>query len=103
LWQLSVIGNQVEQLHIVTGMVKDKDVDKVLSLLPVEAAYYFTNAHIPRALPAVELQQKAAAWQLKGEVFEHVNTAIEAAKAKAGKNDLILVCGSVFLVGEVKY
>lgn len=101
LHQLSVIGNQFNKLHIITGMVKDKEVDKVLSLLPADAAYYFTNAHIPRALPAAELQQKAAAWQLKGEVFDHVNTAIDAAKAKADKEDLILVCGSVFLVGEV--
>jgi len=103
LGQLSVISDQYQALHIVTGMVKDKDVDKVLALLPANAVYYFTNAHIPRALPAAELQQRAAAFGLTGDVFEEVNIAIDTAKSKAGREDLILVCGSVFLVGEVRY
>lgn len=102
LWQLSAIGNQFEKLHIVTGMVKDKDVDKVLALLPKEATYYFTHAHIPRALPAAELKEKATIYSLHGNVFENVNDAIEKAKANASPKDMILVCGSVFLVGEVK-
>ena len=101
--QLSVISDQFESLHIVTGMVKDKEIEKVLTLLPKEATYYFTNAHIPRALPAAELQQKAAAHQLNGNVFDDVNDAIDAAKRKASSKDLRLVCGSVFLVGEVEY
>lgn len=99
--QLKVIDSKFNKLHIVTGMVKDKDIDKVLSLLPKDASYYFTNAHIPRALPAKELQTKALAHNLNGEVFDNVNNAINAAKQHAAKNDLILVCGSVFLVGEV--
>ena len=103
LHQLSVISDQFDQLHIITGMVKDKDVDKALSLLPKNATYYFTNAHIPRALPAQQLQQKAAGYNLKGDLFENVNTAMNAAKQQAAKDDLILICGSVFLVGEVKY
>lgn len=102
LWQLSAIGNQFEKLHIVTGMVKDKDIDKVLALLPKEAAYYFTHAHIPRALPAAELKEKAMAYSLHGNVFDDVNDAIEKAKANASPKDMILVCGSVFLAGEVK-
>lgn len=101
--QLSVTGDQYSALHIVTGMVKDKDADKVLALLPKNAAYYFTNAHIPRALPAAELQQRAAHFQLTGDIFDDVNLAIDAAVAKAGHHDLVLVCGSVFLVGEVRY
>lgn len=100
--QLSAIKNQFAALHIITGMVKDKDVDKPLSLLPKNATYYFTNAHIPRALPANELQQKAADHNLKGEVYDDVNKAITAAKETASQDDLILVCGSVFLVGEVE-
>ncbi len=88
-------------LHIVTGMVKDKDPDKVLAILPKQASYYFTQAHIPRALPAAELVQKAGAYQLAGEVYSDVNTALIAAENNADKNDLILVMGSVFLVGEV--
>ena len=89
------------RLHIVTGMVKDKDVDKVLQLLPKHAAYYFTQASIPRALPAEELLQKAMANGLQGEAYAEVNRALHAAKTVAVKNDLILVCGSVYLVGEV--
>ncbi len=103
LKQLVVIKNQYKQLHMVTGMVKDKDADKVLSLLPRDANYYFTNAHIPRALPAKDLQQKAAGYLLKGDVYDDVNSAINMAKENADKNDLILVCGSVFLVGEVEW
>ena len=102
LEQLSVIGYQFEKLHIVTGMVKDKEIDKVLLLLPKNAVYYFTNAHIPRALPAAELKLQALQHQLAGDIFDDVNEAIDAAKQNAFSNDLILVCGSVFLVGEVK-
>ena len=101
LWQLSVIRNRFEKLYIVTGMVKDKDIDKVLALLPKEAVYYFTNAQIPRALPAAELQEKANTFKLEGNVFKDVNDAVENAKQNASPKDLILVCGSVFLVGEV--
>jgi dihydrofolate synthase / folylpolyglutamate synthase len=90
------------QIHFVIGMVKDKEVSKVLSLLPTDANYYFTNAHIPRAMDAVELKEKAAAFDLKGAHFDNVNQAIAAAKEKAAATDLIIVCGSVFLVGEVE-
>jgi dihydrofolate synthase/folylpolyglutamate synthase len=89
------------ELHIVLGMVKDKEIDKVLSLLPHSANYYFTQAHIPRALPAGTLKAKAEELNLKGKTFTDVNEAIKAAKSKAHKDDLILICGSVFLVGEV--
>ncbi|MDB5279265.1 MAG: bifunctional folylpolyglutamate synthase/dihydrofolate synthase, partial [Ferruginibacter sp.] len=89
-------------IHFIMGMVKDKEVSKVLSLLPSTARYYFTNAHIPRALPAAELQSKAATAGLEGNCFDDVNDAIHSAKNAAGKDDVIIVCGSVFLVGEVK-
>ncbi|MFT3822719.1 MAG: folylpolyglutamate synthase/dihydrofolate synthase family protein [Chitinophagaceae bacterium] len=88
-------------LHIVIGLVKDKEVDKVLKLLPKEASYYFTRATIPRALPEDQLAEKAAAFNLTGHHYPDVNTALHAAKQKAGKQDLVLVCGSVFVVGEV--
>lgn len=88
-------------LHIVTGMVADKEVDKVLSLMPRQAYYYFTQASIPRALPAKDLRIKAEQFELYGDVFANVNEAIAAAKQKAHRDDLILVCGSVFLVGEI--
>jgi dihydrofolate synthase/folylpolyglutamate synthase len=89
-------------VHFVIGMVKDKEVSTVLSLLPANAVYYFTNAHIPRALPADELQIKSAVFNLKGDCFDDVNTAIKVAKQSAAKEDLIIVCGSIFLVGEVE-
>jgi dihydrofolate synthase/folylpolyglutamate synthase len=88
-------------LHLVIGMVKDKDVSKVLSLLPITATYYFTQAQIPRAMPVEELRIKAAGFQLYGNAYPNVNLAIAAAKATADKRDLILVCGSVFVIGEV--
>lgn len=99
LQQLSVTPH--DKLHWVMGMVKDKDVEKVLALLPKNAQYYFTQAAIPRALPAGELLQKAEAYQLQGQTYSDVNRALAAAKSNASNTDLILVCGSVFIVGEV--
>jgi len=87
-------------LHFIIGMVKDKEIDTVLSLLPHSAIYYFTQAHIPRALPAEMLKEKAGKFNLNGKIITDVNEAIKEAKSKAHKDDLILVCGSVFLVGE---
>jgi dihydrofolate synthase/folylpolyglutamate synthase len=101
-WIKAHDGKANSTIHFVMGMVKDKEVGKVLSLLPLDAQYYFANAHIPRALPAAELQLKAAAFNLAGNCFDDVNDAITAAKNAANKSDLIIVCGSVFLVGEVK-
>jgi dihydrofolate synthase/folylpolyglutamate synthase len=90
-----------QRLHFVIGMVHDKDITKVLSMLPATASYYFSNAHIPRAMPHVALKEKAAAFQLQGNGFDDVNEAIAAAKENAAINDVIIVCGSVFLVAEV--
>ena len=92
-----------ENLHIVIGLVKDKEVDKVLSLLPKQATYYFTKAQIPRALPEDQLAAKGVAAGLRGNYYEDVNTALKTALVNARKKDLILVCGSVFVVGEVVY
>jgi dihydrofolate synthase/folylpolyglutamate synthase len=89
-------------LHVIIGMVKDKEIDAVLKLFPKEAQYYFTRAQIPRALPEEQLVERAAAAGLTGSAFTDVNLALHAALQKATKNDLILVCGSVFVVGEVK-
>lgn len=92
---------QFKKLHIIIGMVKDKDVEQVLQLLPNNAEYYFTQSHIPRALDAGSLKAKAFQFNLKGEVYEDVNIALQEAIANASKNDLIIVCGSIFLVAEV--
>lgn len=90
-----------KNLHIVFGIVKDKDANKILSLLPKNANYYFTKAQIPRALPEDELAEKAKEYNLHGEKYSEVNEALKAALSKASKEDLIVVCGSVFVVGEV--
>ena len=91
-----------DDLHMVIGMVKDKEIEKVLEQLPKEANYYFTKAQIPRALPEDQLAAQAAAHDLEGHSYADVNTALKAALQKAQKNDLIVVCGSVFVVGEVQ-
>lgn len=89
------------KLYIIIGMVKDKEADAVLSLLPRSAHYYFTQATIPRALPANELTAKAVQAGLQGKTLENVNDALRDAMGHAGDEDLILICGSVFLIGEV--
>ena len=90
-----------KQLHIVTGMVKDKDIAAVLKLLPKNANYYFTQSHLPRALPVNELANIARENGLTGTTFENVNLAIAEATKNANQNDLIIVIGSIFLVAEV--
>ncbi|HTI93929.1 MAG TPA: folylpolyglutamate synthase/dihydrofolate synthase family protein [Puia sp.] len=90
-----------EALHIVIGMVNDKAIGKVLELLPRQAAYYFTKAQIPRALPEDQLAQQATATGLKGHAYPTVTEALAAARTHARDRDLIIVCGSVFVVAEV--
>lgn len=90
-----------DKLHMVIGMVKDKDAAQVLSLLPRDARYYFTQAQIPRALPAKELKEKAANFSLTGKVYRDVNEALHEALHNVSMDDLIIVCGSIFLVAEV--
>ncbi|MEP6584382.1 MAG: folylpolyglutamate synthase/dihydrofolate synthase family protein [Ginsengibacter sp.] len=90
------------RLHIVFGMVKDKEIEKVLSHLPTNAQYYFTKAQIARALPENELLERASKFHLSGNSYDEVNVALKAAVANASKDDLIIVCGSVFVVGEVE-
>ncbi|MBD0297076.1 MAG: hypothetical protein ICV84_18060 [Flavisolibacter sp.] len=89
------------KLHLIIGIVKDKDAATLLNQLPSEAAYYFTQAHIPRALSAEMLQQKAEAYHLKGDSYPDVNSALRNAIQIAAQEDLIIVCGSIFLVAEV--
>lgn len=88
-------------LHFILGFVKDKDVAHVLELFPDNAQYYFTNANIPRALPATELQGLAKEKSLAGETYHNVNEALSAAKAHAAPSDVIMVCGSFFIIGEI--
>jgi dihydrofolate synthase/folylpolyglutamate synthase len=91
-----------DQLHIIFGMVKDKEIKKVLGLFPKNANYYFTRAHNPRALPEKELQKAAREFGIAGETFSDVNLAIKEALCNASRNDLVVVCGSVFVIAEVE-
>lgn len=87
-------------LRIVIGMVNDKDISTVLSLLPREALYYFTQANIERALPADELMRIAYPYGLMGKAYTTVQAAIHEAVADADADDFIFVGGSNFVVGE---
>lgn len=88
-------------LHIVFGVVQDKDVSRMLALLPREARYYFAKADIPRGLDAKQLQEKAKTFDLEGKTYTSVKNALRAAKRQATPDDLIFVGGSVFVVAEV--
>lgn len=90
-----------KQLHVVYGTVSDKDITKNLSLLPRNAHYYFCKPGIPRGLDAIELATIATNYKLKGDAYTSVKDALKAAKKNAGKGDLILVTGSIFVVAEV--
>ena len=87
--------------HFVIGFVNDKDINKLLNLFPKNARYYFTNARIPRALPYKTLQELAALYSLEGEGYDDVNEAISAARKNATNKDVIMICGSFFIIAEV--
>lgn len=89
------------KLHIVFGTVADKDIELIKSLLPERASYYFVAADIPRAMPAAILQQKMIDAGFNGKAYVSVLEGYHAALAEAEKNDLILVLGSIFVVGEL--
>jgi dihydrofolate synthase/folylpolyglutamate synthase len=88
------------RLHIVIGIVQDKDLPAILRHLPCEAHYYFTKAQIPRALPETELFAKASAAGLPGKSYPALAEAIAAARCAASPNDMIFVGGSNFIVAE---
>ena len=89
-----------KNLHMVIGMVNDKEIDDILALLPKEAQYYFTKADIPRSLDEKILQEKANSKGLIGNCYHKVALAIENAKKNAEVNDLIFIGGSTFIVAE---
>jgi len=89
------------KLHFVLGLVGDKDVSRVLNLLPLHANYYFCKADIPRGLDAELLKQQAAGFHLNGEHYSSVQSAYDAALVAAAPDDLVFVGGSVFTVAEV--
>ena len=90
-----------ERLHFILGMVNDKELSKVLSMLPGDAIYYFCKAAIPRGLDAKILADESGKFGLKGNVYRSVKTALIKAKTNAGIKDLIFIGGSTFTVAEV--
>jgi dihydrofolate synthase / folylpolyglutamate synthase len=88
-------------LHIVLGVVKDKDISKMLQLLPTNATYYFAKANIPRGLDAEILRGMAAEIGRVGKAYKSVRQALAAAKRRAKTDDLIYVGGSIFVLAEV--
>lgn len=90
-----------KQLHFVIGMVNDKDITKVLAMLPKNAIYYFCKPDIPRGLQAESLKEKAESLGLRGESYVSVTNALASAQAAASDNDLVFIGGSTFVVAEV--
>jgi dihydrofolate synthase/folylpolyglutamate synthase len=97
-----LVATPHKRLHIVWGMVKDKEIDKILPLLPKDALYYFCQAKIPRALNAEVLKTEAEAYGLNGVVIPDVNEAKRAAQTQALEPDVVFVGGSTFVVAEVE-
>ncbi len=90
-----------QHLHFILGVVKEKDLAKVLELLPPKATYYFCQANIPRAMDAQVLAEAAGAARLYGKVIPDVNEAIREASNCAAPDDLIFIGGSTFVVAEI--
>ncbi len=90
-----------EQLHIVLGVVNDKNLETILPMFPKNAKYYFCKPNIPRGLDVLILEETAKKFQLKGESHKSVKQALSRAKKNAKKTDLIFVGGSTFVVAEV--
>lgn len=93
-------GLRYDTLHFVFGTVNDKDISKILKLLPKDAEYYFVKANLPRALDEKELYDMASKLKLRGKAYSTVEAGLKAAKKACKKNDLILIGGSTFVVGD---
>lgn len=95
-----ILATPWKNLFIVLGMVNDKNLDAVLPILPKEAKYFFTQAKIPRALPAADLAAQAAVFGLRGETISSVHEAVAKAQHEAQAHDFIFVGGSTFVVAD---
>ena len=103
---LKIVLNQIpkqkfKKLHIVLGVVNDKDLASILPLFPTNATYYFCKPNVSRGLDAEVLHKKAVEFDLKGEVFISVSAAYNSALKNAGLNDFIYIGGSTFVVAEI--
>jgi dihydrofolate synthase/folylpolyglutamate synthase len=103
---LEIVLNQIQKekydsLHIVLGVVNDKDLEEILPLFPKNAIYYFCKPNIPRGLDTLTLEQKATEFGLKGKVYNSVSEAYKTAIETAEKTDFIYIGGSTFVVAEI--
>lgn len=103
---LSIVLHQIEKetfdtLHIVFGVVNDKNLDEILPLLPKNAIYYFSRPNNPRGLDSQVLYKKALDFNLKGEIYNSITNAYKKAKQTAKDNDFIYIGGSTFVVAEI--
>ncbi|MBF7090758.1 bifunctional folylpolyglutamate synthase/dihydrofolate synthase [Flavobacterium sp. ALJ2] len=103
---LAIVMNQIKKetfdnLHIVLGVVNDKDLDSILPLFPKQAHYYFCSPNSSRGLATSILQENAKKYDLIGKTYDSVSEAFSAAKEKATKNDFIYAGGSTFVVAEL--
>ncbi len=89
------------QKHFVVGFVKDKNPETLFDLFLTDAKFYFTNAHSPRALSHGELKRMANDNNLQGESFDDINQAIKSALENADEADVVVVCGSFYILGEI--
>ncbi|MEO6499527.1 MAG: folylpolyglutamate synthase/dihydrofolate synthase family protein [Mucilaginibacter sp.] len=97
----NIAAVEYKHLHFVIGMVNDKDISKVLAMLPANATYYFCKPDIPRGLEAEDLKQQAEGFGLRGEAYLSVKVAFLAARGNARIDDLVFVGGSTFVVAEI--
>lgn len=96
-----LLKEQFHELHMVFGVVSDKDVKSLLPLLPKDALYYFCRPHIPRGLDAEILRDVFIENGFKGDAYSSVEDALNAAKQSATQSDVIYVGGSTFVVAEI--
>lgn len=99
-FQLNDALKQHKQLFMIVGMVNDKDINGVLSLMPEKAFYFFTQASVARAMPATDFAAKASRHRLSGIVCNTVEEAVSKALARANKEDMIFIGGSTFIVAD---
>ncbi len=103
---IAAVIRQIKQipwhrLHMVWGMVDDKDLDMILPLLPEEASYYFARSSVPRSMDSKMLAKRAREFGLKGFPFPNVEEAYRAAQKEAGVDDMIFTGGSTFVVADL--
>jgi dihydrofolate synthase/folylpolyglutamate synthase len=91
-----------QQLHLVLGFMKDKEIDNILPLYPQEAIFYFCKPNLPRAMETAVLEEKAKMLNLQYYIVPEVNEALAYALQKAQNEDIVLVGGSTFVVAEIK-